>query len=45
MKPKEKQKPTLASAYSSIKGFGDMPEPEKKKVKMSKFLKVLGRNK
>lgn len=42
---KQNQKPSLAQAYKNIKGFGEMPEPEKKKVKVSRFLKVLGRDK
>lgn len=44
-KQSKEDKPTFASAYKDIKGFGNLPEPDKKKVKMAKFLKVLGKGK
>jgi len=44
-KKQQESKPTLASAYKDIKGFGNLPEPEKKKTRTSRFLKILGRDK
>lgn len=45
MKKKQKDKPSLAAAYRNAKGFGSLPEDQKKKIKVSRFRQALGKDK
>jgi hypothetical protein len=37
--------PSFATNYKAAKGFGTLPEPEKKKIKLSKFTSILRKGK
>lgn len=44
-KKKQESKPTFASAYRNVKGFGSLDSKDQKKIKMSRFVKALSKDK
>lgn len=43
-KKKQEVKPSFASAYKNVKGFGSLPKEDQNKIRSSRFVKALGKD-